>query len=97
MINLIWILVVIIFLLVFVAIPIKQQKKMKKDHEFHREFLDKLLVGDKVLLSSGMYGVVRNKETNAYHIEIAQNVLVEVAPQFIVGKDTRKNNWRYLK
>lgn len=89
--NLIWIFVALIFIMVFVVVPIKQRKDFKKDRESHRQFLENLNVGDKVLLSVGIYGVVRRKEESVYHIEISKNVLIEVLPQSIVGKDKRTN------
>lgn len=87
--TVIWILVAVIFVLVFVLIPVKQQKMLKKDREAHKQFLENLKIGDRVVLSSGIYGLITKIEENVYQMEIARDVVIEVLPQTVVGKDLR--------
>lgn len=88
---LIWLLVGLIFVIFFVILPFKRQKALKEDRETHSQFLNDLRIGEKVLLSSGIYGVIKKKEKHVYHVEVAPKVVIEIIPRSVVGKDKRSN------
>lgn len=67
-----------IFYLVILLPMRRRQKKVQ-------EFLDALKVGDKVVTSGGLYGVVTKLGERALQIQIADRVRVEVSRSAIVG------------
>jgi preprotein translocase subunit YajC len=50
-----------------------------------QEFLDALKVGDKVVTTGGLYGVVTRLGDKAIQIQIADRVRVEVSRSAVVG------------
>ena len=67
-----------IFYFVILAPMRKRQKKVS-------EFQDALKVGDKVVTTGGLYGVVTRLGDKALQIQIADRVRVEVSRSAIVG------------
>lgn len=86
--TVIWSLLILFMVMYFVVQPILRQRAMKKDRESHREFIENLQVGEKVLLTSGIYGILKEKQEKLLSIEISPNVVVEVMPQAVVGRET---------
>jgi len=66
-----FILIIVIFYL-FLILP--QQKQRKK----HKEFVDSLKRGDKVITSSGIYGTITKIEEKVAHLEIADGVNIRI-------------------
>ena len=58
---------------------------MKKKQKKVQEFLSALKVGDRVITSGGIYGAITKISDNTLHLQIAQNVRIEVARHAIVG------------
>jgi preprotein translocase subunit YajC len=74
-----FVLIIVIFYL-FLILP--QQKQRKK----HREFVDSLKRGDKVIVSSGIYGTITKIEENAAYLEIADGVNIKILKNNITSK-----------
>ena len=74
-----FVLIIVIFYL-FLILP--QQKQRKK----HREFVDSLKRGDKVIISSGIYGTITKIEENTAHLEIADGVNIKIMKNNITSK-----------
>jgi len=67
-----------IFYLVILLPMRRRQKKVQ-------EFLDALKVGDKVVTTGGLYGVVTKLGERALQIQIADRVRVEISRSAVVG------------
>ena len=59
----------------FYFLLIRPQQKQRKEQE---ELLKNVKTGDKVLMSSGIYGIVSNVKEKTLMVKIADNVKVEV-------------------
>jgi preprotein translocase subunit YajC len=59
----------------FYFLLIRPQQKQRKEQE---QLLKSVKTGDKVLLSSGIYGIVSNVKEKTLMVKIADNVKVEV-------------------
>lgn len=64
-----------IMLVMFYVIAIRPQQKQQKELQ---KMLDALKPGDKVLLTSGIYGIVSHIKEKSVMIKIAENTKVEV-------------------
>ncbi len=67
-----WLLFIFFFYYLFVAMPMRKQKKQ------FQELMASLKPGDRVLTNSGMYGVVIGISENVIKLRIANNVVVEM-------------------
>ena len=59
----------------FYFLLIRPQQKQRKDQE---NLIKNVKTGDKILLNSGMFGIVSNVKEKSLMIKIADNVKVEV-------------------
>lgn len=69
---------ILMFVLIFVVFyffMIRPQQKKQKDIQKARETMK---VGDRVILSSGIYGKIREIKENIFIIEIADDVRIKV-------------------
>ncbi len=73
-----FVLVLAIFYFVILMPMKRRQKKVEA-------FLGGLKVGDKVVTTGGLYGSVARLEEQTVHLQIAQNVRVEVSRAAVVG------------
>ena len=73
------VLIIVVFYL-FLILP--QQKQRKK----HREFIESLKRGDKVVTSSGIYGTITKVNERDFVLEIAEGVNVKILKDNIVSK-----------
>ena len=78
------IMMVAIFVIFYLIIFLPQRKKDKE----HKKMVDALQKGDKVLTSSGIYGVVTGvrPEEGVVTVKIADNTKVDFAKSAIQGK-----------
>ncbi len=72
-------LIVVVFYL-FLILP--QQRQRKK----HKEFIESLKRGDKVVTSSGIYGTIAKVNERDLVLEIADNVHIKIIKDNIVSK-----------
>jgi preprotein translocase subunit YajC len=74
-----WLVFIFFFYWLFVAAP------MKKKQKAFAELMKNLKTGDKVLTTSGMYGVITGIQDKTLKIRIANNVVVEMDKSAITG------------
>lgn len=72
----------ILIFVVFYFLLIRPQQKRAKEH---RQMLENLKKGDKVITSGGIYGVVESVGTNTVVLKIAENVKVKFGKAYIAG------------
>ncbi len=66
--------IVLIFVVLYFLMILPQQRRQKK----HRQMLEALKRGDRVVLSSGIHGIITNVKDVTFLIKIADNTEVEV-------------------
>lgn len=64
----------VLIFVIFYFLLIRPQQKKAKDH---RQMLESIKKGDKVITSGGIYGVVEATGTNTVTLKIAENVRVK--------------------
>jgi preprotein translocase subunit YajC len=72
----------------FYFLLIRPQQKQRKDQE---ELLKAVKTGDKVLLNSGIFGIVSNVKDKSLMVKIADNVKIEVLKS-AVGSVVQKSS-----
>ncbi len=72
---------IVMFVIFYFLIIMPQQKKAKK----HKEMIDSLKKGDKVLTAGGIYGTVTGVAEKAVTIDIGDNVKVKVNKNYITA------------
>ncbi|MBI4685791.1 MAG: preprotein translocase subunit YajC [Nitrospirae bacterium] len=70
---------ILIFVIFYFLLIRPQQKKGKE----HKQMLDNLKKGDKVITSGGIYGVVEAVGTNTVALKIAENVKAKFGKAYI--------------
>jgi preprotein translocase subunit YajC len=72
----------ILIFVVFYFLLIRPQQKRAKEH---RQMIENLKKGDKVITSGGIYGVVESVSNNTVVLKIAENVKVKFGKPYIVA------------
>ncbi len=72
----------IFIFVIFYFLLIRPQQKRAKEH---RQMLDNVKKGDKVILSGGEYGVVEEVKQNTVVVKIAENVKVKYGKGYIAA------------
>ena len=67
---------------IFYFLMIRPQQKRAKDH---KNFLESLKKGDKIITSGGLYGTITGITDDAVTIEIAEKVRVKVEKSTVAG------------
>ncbi len=75
----------ILIFVIFYFLLIRPQSKKAKDH---RNMLENLKRGDKVVTSGGIYGVIESIEPNKIILKIAENVKIKVSRSAITSLRT---------
>lgn len=70
---------VLIFVIFYFLLIRPQQKKAKA----HRQMVENVKKGDKIITSGGIYGVVENVGANTITLKIAENVKVKFGKGYI--------------
>ena len=73
--------IALVFAIFYFIILLPTKRKQKK----LQEFLDSLKVGDKVVTSGGIYGLVTKLNGNTVQLQIADKVRIELSRNAIVG------------
>ncbi|WP_278679041.1 preprotein translocase subunit YajC [Clostridium paraputrificum] len=85
--NIIFIaLIIVIFISYVILNSIIRYKSIKENNEKHLKFLNNLTIGDKVVLSSGILGVLKQKNEDSYLVEISESTVIKVLPSSIIGR-----------
>ncbi len=72
---------VLIFVIFYFLLIRPQQKKAKE----HKQMLDNLKKGDKVITSGGEYGVIEEVRPSTILVKVAENVRVKIGKGYIVS------------
>ncbi len=70
----------ILIFVIFYFLLIRPQQKRSKEH---RQMLENLKKGDKVVTSGGIYGVIEAVGTNTVTLKISENVKVKFGKAYI--------------
>ena len=76
----------------FYFLLIRPQQKQKKEQE---NLMKNIKSGDKVLMSSGIYGIIANVKEKTFVVKIADNVKIEVlksAVSSVIQKDAESGS-----
>jgi preprotein translocase subunit YajC len=74
--------IILIFVVLYFLMILPQQRRQKK----HREMLQALKRGDRVVLSAGIHGIITNVRDNTFLVKVADNAEVEVDKSAVSGK-----------
>lgn len=66
--------IVLIFVVLYFLMILPQQRKQKK----HREMLTALKRGDRVVLGSGIHGIISNVKDETFLVKVAEGTELEV-------------------
>lgn len=77
---------VLIFVIFYFLLIRPQQKRAKE----HKQMLEAVKKGDKVITSGGIYGVVESVERNTVTLKIAENVKVKFGKAYIAAVRTKE-------
>ena len=75
------------FIIIFVVMIYFMNRSQKKQMQKRQEMINKIAKGTKVLLTSGIYGVVDAVHDDSMIVEIANGVKIKVAKAGIAGID----------
>ncbi|MBZ0156794.1 MAG: preprotein translocase subunit YajC [Alphaproteobacteria bacterium] len=78
---------ILIFVVFYFLLIRPQQKKAKE----HRQMLENIKKGDKVVTAGGVYGVVESVGPNAVVLKIAENVKVKFGKGYITAIRTESD------
>ncbi|TNK83937.1 preprotein translocase subunit YajC [Mycoplasmopsis pullorum] len=84
----VWVLggLILIYLIFVIAVfPYLRKKRYEKDQKRKEELIASIKVDDEVLLASGMFGIVKEKQGQILFVEIADNTVVKVNKNYILG------------
>lgn len=70
---------ILIFVVFYFLLIRPQQKKAKE----HRQMLENLKKGDKIVTAGGIYGVVDSVGSNTIVVKIAENVKIKIGKNFV--------------
>jgi preprotein translocase subunit YajC len=76
----------------FYFLLIRPQQKQKKEQE---NLMKNIKTGDRVLMTSGIYGIIANVKEKSFAVKIAENVKIEVlksAVATVVQKDAESGS-----
>lgn len=81
------VLLVVICLLYFVALPVLKRRNMKTKQKALTTFLASLKIHDAVMLSDGILGEIIAFDKDIVQLKIADNVVIKVHKYAIASKD----------
>ncbi|HOF03040.1 MAG TPA: preprotein translocase subunit YajC [Atribacterota bacterium] len=73
---------IIIFAIFYFILIRPQQQRQKK----HKEMLDSLKVGDKVITIGGIYGIIREIKGDVFTLEVSKDVKINTTRNAIGSK-----------
>jgi preprotein translocase subunit YajC len=79
----------VFMVVIFYFMLIRPQQKKSKDH---RQLLENLKRGDRVITNGGLIGTIVNIEDHLVIIEVADKVRVEVGRPYIAGFAPKKGS-----
>lgn len=83
-------LLVVLGVLYLIVLPIAKKKHQSKQQKELKSFVDQLVVGDQVIMNSGIVGTITKIEAYLFHINIAEKTVVRVDKHSVLGKFKEK-------
>ncbi|MBO0437226.1 preprotein translocase subunit YajC [Vagococcus fluvialis] len=83
-------LLVVLGVLYLIVLPIAKKKYQSKQQKELKSFVDQLVVGDQVIMNSGIVGTITKIEAYLFHINIAEKTVVRVDKHSVLGKFKEK-------
>ncbi|MEO0092107.1 MAG: preprotein translocase subunit YajC [candidate division WOR-3 bacterium] len=74
--------IILIIVILYFLMILPQQRRQKK----HAQMLAELKKGDRVVLSSGIYGVITNVKDRTFMVKIAENAEIEIEKTSVAYK-----------
>jgi preprotein translocase subunit YajC len=74
--------IVLIFVVLYFLMILPQQRRQKK----HREMLQAIKRGDKVVLSSGIHGIITTVRDQTFLVKVAEGTEIEIDKSSIAHK-----------
>lgn len=72
-------------LLVILAMPFFNRKRMKEQEGQREKQLSSLNVNDRVVTISGIYGMIKGIEKNIVKLEVAKGIVIEIDKASVMG------------
>jgi len=72
----------VLIFVVFYFLLIRPQQKRAKEH---KQMLESLKKGDKVVTSGGIYGVIESVGTNTITIKVAENTKIKIGKSYVAA------------
>jgi preprotein translocase subunit YajC len=66
--------IAVIFAIIYFLLILPNRRRMKE----YKDMLSKLSVGNKILMSGGIYGVIKKMDDKELDVEIAKGVVVKI-------------------
>ena len=66
--------IILIFVVLYFLMILPQQRRQKK----HMEMITSLKKGDRIVTSSGIFGIITNVKEQSFMVKIAENVEIEL-------------------
>lgn len=66
--------IILVFAVLYFLMILPQQRRQKK----HQQMLESLKRGDRVVLSSGIHGIISNVRENTFLVKVSENTELEV-------------------
>lgn len=70
----------ILIFVIFYFLLIRPQQKRAKEH---KQMIDNLKRGDKIITTGGIYGVIDSVGTNTFTVKIADNVKIKLGKAYV--------------
>lgn len=86
--KILWLIILILAtytIIVSFISPMIHKKRMREQEKAREIYLSKLKPGDKVIIISGIYGVIKGINNNVVNLEISKGVTVEIDKESIMG------------
>ncbi|WP_333959977.1 preprotein translocase subunit YajC [Clostridium perfringens] len=86
--RVLWLIILVLAtytIIISFVLPMIHKKRMKEQEKARDIYLSKLKPGDKVIIISGIYGVIKGINNNIVKLEISKGVIIEIDKESIMG------------
>ena len=83
-------LLIIIAILYLFILPFAKKKYLSKQQNQLISFLEELVVGDQIIMNSGIVGTITKIEAYLFYINISENTVIRVDKHSVLGRFKEK-------
>lgn len=86
--RVLWLIILILAaytIIISFILPMIQKKRIKEQEKVRENYLSNLKIGNKVIIISGIYGIIKGINKNIVKLEISKGVIVEIDRESIMG------------